>query len=167
MRAGTDPLIDMKTIEIIIPGEPIGKGRARSARLPNGRTTHYTPQKTRTWEGIARSFAIDAFGEDREPLDCPVALDILIVYSIAKSWPEWKRRAALIGEIEPTVKPDADNVEKAVKDALNGVVWRDDCQVVNTTKRTVYGPQPGVRVFVQPRETLPAQIKTRPRGLGI
>ena len=35
-----------------------------------------------------------------------------------------------------TQKPDADNVEKAVLDALNGVAFLDDCQVydVRVTK---------------------------------
>lgn len=150
-------------ILIVVPGHPVGKGRARSARLPNGRTIHYTPEKTRTWEGIARSLAMDAVN-GRAPLDCPVRLSLIITHAVPDSWPNWKRELALAGRIEPTVKPDADNVEKAVKDALNGVAWKDDCQVVSGTKEKLYGEQPGVRILVSARETMPAQVKHRPKG---
>lgn len=157
----------MTDILIVVPGHPVGKGRARSARLPNGRTIHYTPEKTRTWEGIARSAALDVM-RDRlhyyTPFDCPMRMSLIITHAIPDSWPNWKRTLALGGKIEPTVKPDADNVEKAVKDALNGVVWRDDCQVVSCSKEKLYGEVPGVRILVSARETLPAQVKHRPKG---
>lgn len=39
-------------------------------------------------------------------------------------------------------------MEKAVKDGLNGVVYRDDVQVVADCKRKVYGRVPGVTVVV-------------------
>lgn len=41
------------------------------------------------------------------------------------------------GEIRCWKKPDLDNLEKAVKDALKGVAWHDDAQVV------AYGPRHG------------------------
>lgn len=164
----------MTDILIVVPGHPVGKGRARSAILygKNGEplkskqtgrilTTHYTPEKTRTWEGIARSLAMDAM-KGRLPLPDPVRISIIITHSVPDSWPQWKRELALAGRIEPTVKPDADNVEKAVKDALNGVVWIDDCQVVSGSKEKLYGPQPGVRILISARETMPAQVKHRP-----
>ncbi len=166
----------MTDILIVVPGHPVGKGRARSAILyrksgepvrskKNGRivTTHYTPEKTRTWEGIARSLAMDKMGGMR-PMECPIRLSLIITLAIPDSWPQWKRELALAGRIEPTVKPDADNVEKAVKDALNGVVWVDDCYVVSGAKEKLYGPHPGVRILVSARETMPAQVKHRPKG---
>ncbi|WP_268602553.1 RusA family crossover junction endodeoxyribonuclease, partial [Escherichia coli] len=48
----------------------------------------------------------------------------------------------------PTVKPDSDNVEKAIKDGCNGVVYRDDVQVVDDGKTKVYGAELGVTVEV-------------------
>ena len=117
----------MTDILIVVPGHPVGKGRARSAVLygKNGEpikskktgrilTTHYTPEKTRTWEGMARSAALDAMRDQRRdytPLDCPVRLSLIITHAVPDSWPQWKRELALAGKIEPTVKPDADNVE--------------------------------------------------------
>lgn len=158
---------------ISIPGNPQGKGRARS--VLRGFTTtatgkkrpvigHYTPEKTRTWEGVARTMAIDAM-RGREPLSCPVRLMLDVTHAVPESWPGWKRELALAGAIEPTVKPDLDNVEKAVKDACNGVVWVDDCQVTVGMKAKRYGAHAGVKVRITPRLAHPAQIKRRP-GVG-
>ena len=148
-------------IEIYIPGPPQGKGRARSARLPNGKTIHYTPEKTRTYEGIIASLAMEAM-DGKPPLDGAVLLLLTIHMPIPASWPAWKREMAASGRVAPTTKPDADNVEKAIKDGLNGIVWRDDCQVVSVTKVKCYSRTPRVEVVVAPMDALPAQITKRP-----
>lgn len=58
-----------------------------------------------------------------------VEISIEAVFSVPKSWNAKLRAAALAGEVEFTGKPDRDNIEKLVLDALNGVAWVDDCQV--------------------------------------
>ncbi len=54
------------------------------------------------------------------------------------------------GQLHPTKKPDLDNVQKAIYDGLNGVVWKDDVQVVKAVVGKRYGETPGVRVKVVP-----------------
>ena len=51
-------------------------------------------------------------------------------------------------EIKPTKKPDADNIAKAVCDALNGIAYKDDSQVVDLTVRKYYSKFPRVQVFI-------------------
>lgn len=143
-----------------IPGQPQGKGRARSFKTLNGGIGHYTPQKTRTYEGMIRTQAIEAMGMEG-PTRRPVSLDLIINYEIPISWPKWKLSAATDGQIAPTVKPDADNVAKAIKDALNGVVWVDDCQVVILSIQKAYSITPGVLVQVTPLAMCQAQIKNK------
>jgi Holliday junction resolvase RusA-like endonuclease len=46
-------------------------------------------------------------------------------------------------------KPDLDNLEKAVKDAMTGIVWHDDSQVYFTVKEKVYGNEPKVCITVE------------------
>ena len=41
--------------------------------------------------------------------------------------------------IKPTKKPDADNIVKIICDALNGVAYKDDTQVVELDFKKVYG----------------------------
>lgn len=46
-------------------------------------------------------------------------------------------------------KPDLDNMIKAVKDALKGIVWRDDSQVCSLYASKKYREAPGILIVVQ------------------
>jgi len=45
-------------------------------------------------------------------------------------------------------KPDLDNLVKAVKDSLKGIVWHDDSQVYSTLSNKYYGNTPEVLITV-------------------
>ena len=129
-----------------VPGTPIGKGRAR-ATIAGGHARMYTPEKTVSYEGlVAHSAQVAMAGAPL--IDGPASVLLEIVCQVPASWSQKKRRAALNGTVYPTTKPDIDNVEKAIFDGLNGVVWRDDVQVVEVAKRKRYGDVPGVRVTI-------------------
>lgn len=147
------------SVTLVIPGNPQGKGRARAFKTPAGHIGHYTPARTRTYEGMIRTQAIEAMGSVK-PFEGPVLLTLRAVYPVPKSWPKWKKGLVEAGQILPTVKPDIDNVEKAVKDALNGVVWKDDCQVCAVVKHKLYPESdeaPHVRIAISQIEAAPAQ----------
>lgn len=149
----------LKIVDLFIPGTPQGKGRARSF-MRNGGISHVTPDKTRTYEGIIRTLAMEAMGA-KPPSRMPVKIDLVIVMPIAESWPKWKRHAAKEGYLAPTAKPDSDNVEKAIKDALNGVVWVDDAQAVFGIKEKVFGEKPGVYVKAYALNRVPSGVKSK------
>ncbi|MDO6747182.1 RusA family crossover junction endodeoxyribonuclease [Gilvimarinus sp. 1_MG-2023] len=153
-------------IEFHIPGKPQGKGRARSFLMRNGKIGHHTPEKTRSYEGMIRTLGMQAVG-DTQPTEQPIALTLTIVMPIPASWPAWKRELAESGRLLPTTKPDSDNVEKAVKDALNGVCWRDDAQVVSADKNKFFESPDlpvGVHVEVRTLGEYPAQLKRKPEA---
>lgn len=79
----------------------------------------------------------------------PVKVSILAFYAIPAS--ETKKRKALMrnNEISPTVKPDWDNIDKIVCDALNGLAWKDDAQVVEAYVEKRYGVTPMVCVRIE------------------
>jgi Holliday junction resolvase RusA-like endonuclease len=89
----------------------------------------------------------------RAPLDGAIALDIQIAMPVPASWPKKRQAAALRGEVRPAGRPDLDNLLKAISDGMNGVVFRDDSQVVEVTARKIYGADPQARVVIQPMET--------------
>lgn len=136
-------------LTFVVPGAPIGKGRPRVTTRGGKFATMYTPEKTVNYEGlVAHSAKVAMAGAPL--IDGPAAVTLEIVCQVPASWSQRKRVQALSGQVYPTTKPDIDNVEKAIFDGLNGVVWRDDVQVVDVTKRKRYGDTPGVRVTVIP-----------------
>lgn len=62
--------------------------------------------------------------------DTYARIQITAYFEPLKSWPKKTRLNALTGVLRPAGKPDIDNVAKAVLDALNGVAYEDDKQVV-------------------------------------
>ena len=135
-------------VTVMLAGEPQGKGRARAVRRGNY-IGHYTPEKTRTYEGMIRSAAMDVLGS-KAPFEDPVEFVLRAVFPVPTSRSGRKRQRALTGELKPGKKPDLDNIVKAWNDALNGVVYRDDALICRMTLDKRYGPQALVVVTVRP-----------------
>ena len=52
----------------------------------------------------------------------------------------------LNGELRPTKKPDCDNIAKVILDALNGIAYHDDSQVVELVVHKHYAETTRVNV---------------------
>ncbi len=130
------------SVAFVVPGAPVGKGRPRMAA---GRM--YTPAKTASYEGLVAHEAMAAMA-GRPLLEGACSCLIKIVLPIPASWSKKKQAAALAGTVYPLVKPDVDNVIKAIYDGMNGVVWRDDVQVIDGAQEKRYGATPMVQVWV-------------------
>lgn len=130
-------------IEFTVPGAPQGKERPRFTR--DGHT--YTPEKTRDYERlVAWSYKSAAHAA---VLSGSIRAEIVAVYAVPKSWPKRQRERALAGDLVPMVKPDLDNIAKAILDALNGVAYRDDAAVTDLTVGKRYGARPCVAVALE------------------
>ena len=113
---------------------PVPKGRPRMTRSG----ICFTPKATRDAENIVRQQIMRQF-------DGPAFLGPLSV--VLRFWlvkPKTSRNPM------PTVKPDLDNFIKII-DALNGVLWVDDCQIVHIEASKHYcaaGGEPGIDLEV-------------------
>ena len=138
----------MNQIVFHVPGTPVGKGRPRAAKRGK-HITLYTPEKTVSYEGKVALAASQAM-VGRQLLDGPVVVCLDIHMPVPASWSRKARAEALADIAPPAKKPDADNVLKAICDAINGVVWIDDVQVVDCVIRKRYRETPGVQVEIKP-----------------
>jgi len=148
-------------IDIVIPGDPVAQPRAKTqvltrrdggvVRSSNGRVaTHtYTPgKKIGPWKQILtlhmRQHA------PATPWDGPVELDVTFYFDRTQ---ELKRPKHGSGEILHAVKPDLDNLVKAIKDVMTEVgIWTDDGRVCDCVTRKRYCARdfgPGVRVIAR------------------
>ena len=136
------------TITFTVPGSPQGKMRPRVVKRGNFVQT-YTPDKTVNYENLVKlMYGQEAKGRvfDREK-----SLRVLIValYDIPQSTSKKRAELMRIGEIRPTKKPDLDNVAKIICDALNGVAYHDDAQVVDLKVVKYYSDTPCVTVTIE------------------
>tara|TARA_R110002124_G_scaffold71814_1_gene192137 strand:- start:480 stop:878 length:399 start_codon:yes stop_codon:yes gene_type:complete len=117
---------------LIVPTEPVGKARPRFGR---GKT--YTPAKTVKAETFIQLCAT----QKGVPKLLENSLRMIITFSmgIPKSWSAKKKAEAKLGNIRPTSKPDIDNLIKLVGDALNGIAYKDDSQIVEIQAVKKYG----------------------------
>lgn len=123
-----------------IPGDPAGKGRPRFGRTKNGGVHTYTPDKTAKYEALAARCYRAAIGYTVKY--APIGVEIDAYFPIPKSYSS-KRVQDIADERElPMKKPDCDNIVKIILDALNGVAYADDKQVVDVRCRKRYA-KPG------------------------
>ena len=133
-------------------GEPVGKGRPR-VTASRGRFAHaYTPKKTKEFEDAIR-FEFMASNCEKMPVfpkDVPLIADMTFAFSVPKSYSKKNREACLNGELFHTHRPDADNIAKAVLDALVGYAYEDDSQIVTMALEKIYAEEPYVEVTIFP-----------------
>ena len=114
----------MNRVKIEIEGEIVGKGRPRFTRTGNV----YTPVRTMLYEKQIRKAFIET---GASMFEGAVYVEIEAVFGVQRSATKKQREARLKGEELAIRKPDVDNIAKIVLDALNGLAWKDDAQVVS------------------------------------
>ena len=103
-------------IQFFVPMQPRSQGRHRMTKAGHC----YTDKATSTARQDVRAAAALAYRG--QPLEGPLSVAITALRYKPKSWP--KARWAW------DVKPDWDNLGTLVCDACNGILWRDDAQIV-------------------------------------
>ena len=128
-----------------VEGAPVGKARPRVTRWGA-----YTPRKTAQHEASIKAAAQQA---GIVAISGPVTLQVAFVMPIPQSWPKKRREAAARQEMMPLGKPDVDNLCKAVMDALIGIAYQDDTQVVRLVACKLYGTEPRTEVWIESVDT--------------
>jgi Holliday junction resolvase RusA-like endonuclease len=132
-------------LNITIPIKAVGKMRPRVVRR-FGHSQAFTPDKTVSFEHRISLEARAAYTDP--PHDGPIRVAMVIRCSMPKSFGKRKRAQALAGDIRPMVKPDIDNVLKSVSDALEGVVYLRDSQVVSIECERYYDASDYIAIAV-------------------
>lgn len=131
-------------VKFTIPGEPKGKGRPKFSKVGNF-VKVYTPDTTVNYENWVK---ICFQGEQQKMIDGQLRAEIKCYFAIPKSYSKKKRQSALKGDLRPTKKPDCDNIAKIILDALNGLAYKDDKDVVSCLIEKWYSENPRVEVYI-------------------
>jgi len=138
-----------------VHGTPTQQGSTKGWLNPkNGKVqvTHDNPAALRSWRQDVASQARDA---GCAPLDGPMHVRATFRFLRPASVTPKKRPL-------PSVKPDLDKLLRSVLDALTGVAFKDDAQVVAVDVVKVYGAEPGLTCWVGPAVTA---ASTRPTNV--
>ena len=146
---------DTPDIWFTVPGKPEPLRRHR-AGIRAGRVATFDDPRNRTYADRIRWAwrAAGAIDLDRAPI-------VLVVRAVfARPATHWTSKGALSkagrSTPYPIGRPDLDNVIKAVMDALNGLAWRDDSQVI--------GYAGSHKTYTQTPDE-PARLEVRARAL--
>lgn len=138
----------MPNWSVLIPLAPQGKARARVVRTKRGRTIAFTPAKTARYEEQILRFAAASWGA-RPRVQGPVFVDVSAAMPVPRSWKLARREAACDGFISHTSRPDLDNIIKGALDAISGLVFTNDTQVVSIKADKFYAAEPSLRISVR------------------
>ena len=134
-------------ISVTIPGPPRPQGRGRAVRVGAG-VRVIDPAASRSWKGAAQWHMLQAC---RVAFEGPLVVSLLAVFPCPSS--DQLKRGIRHRRWHTKANGDLDNLTKAVLDAGNGILWRDDRQVAVLHAAKIIGAQdepPGVQVTVCP-----------------
>jgi crossover junction endodeoxyribonuclease RusA len=100
------------------------------------------------WRNDIRVAAFDAMS-GYPPWTGPVGLRAVFVFPRPKTHYRTGRNAGLVKATAPgwkTSAPDLDKLMRALGDAMSGIVYRDDAQIVDVALSKIFGQTPGVMV---------------------
>lgn len=161
-------------IRIVVPGkaEPAGSKTSfipKSNEMIMRLVAAHTPEQVKEILGGLRANVVDANRGSSgwkeavawraveqykgKPLTGPLDVEAIFVVSRLKGHYGTGRNADLLKDsapLYPAVRPDATKFWRGVEDALTGIVWIDDGQVVNQTIQKRYGDNPRVEIRVRP-----------------
>lgn len=132
----------MLRLAFSIPMVPVAWARAGARGA-----LRFTPERAAKAKKTVRDYAREAM-QRRQASVNPMALVARFTFPVPDSWPKWKRVAAFERRLLHTSKPDLDNLTKLLKDAMNGVVYVDDCQIVKLEARKDWGGAGRVEIEV-------------------
>ena len=119
---------------------PVPQGRPRFVKRGAFVQT-YDPKTSKEFKQTLKKLAVQ-----QSPTLSESALEVSIVFymSIPKSKPKkWREHPPA-----HTVKGDIDNLVKGTLDALTGVLWKDDSQIVTLKLYKVYSDDPRIELEV-------------------
>lgn len=131
----------MQEIKMALPFVPTAKGRPKF-RVIRGHVHAFTPAKTKDFEYRVKEYYEGAAGGYIYAKGVPISVSIEFGMPIPLSTSKKRSEEMIRGNIKHAIKPDLDNLTKSILDALNGVAWYDDAQIVelHIIKRYVKTP---------------------------
>lgn len=128
-------------MSFVVFGKPIAQPRHRAAAR-HGHIVHYLPN-AHPVHAYKKALIIEAKRHAKGMIEGAVRLEILFSFAFPKA-----KKGTKEFKIS---RPDLDNLEKAVMDAMtDGEIWIDDAQVVDKRSIKIYGSVDATSIVIVP-----------------
>ena len=152
---------EKEIIKLKILGEPMGKQRPRFSNV-NGFPKSYTPKETINYESRVVSEYKQNYSGMAFDYNDEIMATIIANFQIPKGHYKYHKKTnttdldkegqlMLKGIKRPIKAPDTDNIAKICLDALNGIAYPDDKQVVGLVVLKYYSEEPSVEITLEKR----------------
>jgi crossover junction endodeoxyribonuclease RusA len=131
------PSVEAVPVQFTVWGQPVPQG---SKVAIGKKVVDINDARLRSWRHDVASVAKEAM-EGASPYTEPVDVRLMFWFSRPKGHYGSGRNAGVLkrsAPIAPAVRPDLDKLTRAVLDALTGICFRDDSQVVGMTVSKLY-----------------------------
>jgi Holliday junction resolvase RusA-like endonuclease len=138
--------VGLPMIQLVVPGVPIPQG----SKNPWGGEDN---PHTKSWRASIAARALESAVDG--PLLGPVEVDVEFVFPRPKAHYRTGRYSDELRADAPywhVGKPDLDKLERAIGDALNGILIRDDSQIALWFVRKHYGTSPRATIKIETLE---------------
>jgi Holliday junction resolvase RusA-like endonuclease len=138
-------------IDIWVPGVPQPGGSKRgfyNPKLGRAQVVDANDAKVKPWRACVSQAAADAVSA---VLEGPLRVRFDFVYTRPKGHYGSGKNAGILKRNAPpfpAVKPDTTKLVRPAEDALKGILWKDDSQIVTQAATKRYGEQAGCRIRV-------------------
>ena len=137
-------------IDFFVPGIPKPGGSKKAFKHPyTNRVMIVDASNNKDWMNAVKDFCQQAY--DGLPIHQPVRLDVTFFMPRPKYHFGTGKNAGKLKDNAPvyhTVKPDRTKLLRSTEDALTGIAWRDDTQVVTGNIEKRYGDRPGAKIRI-------------------
>jgi len=141
----------MQPIEIIVYGDPQAQKRHRTFRMNSGGdrfgNMHVDPSKAKKNDLL---WVIQEMRPEK-PLDFAIRVDAVFFFKRPKSHYRTGKNSHILRDDAPywhIGKPDRDNLDKFILDAMKGVFWKDDSIVCDGNISKKYDENPRTWILI-------------------
>jgi Holliday junction resolvase RusA-like endonuclease len=129
------------TFEVFVEGVPVPQG---SKSISRSGVMYEANKALKPWRKEVTAAASWVAGPQFELMQGPL---VLAVWFTMPRPPTVKRES-------PSVPPDLDKMCRAIGDALSGIVYKDDAQIIRIDAIESYESQTGAHIFVHHADTM-------------
>lgn len=142
-------------VTFFVPGvpQPGGSKKGFAVTTKTGKTRIAVVEDAKHNAPWRAKVALAASQRVPAPLTGPLEVEFHFIMPRPRSHYGTGRRAEILKPSAPTghtSKPDTTKLIRSTEDALKGIAWLDDAQVVAQSASKLYGATPGCRITIRP-----------------